>query len=195
MLIITLRWACRSRQPSCLRHELSSFARTPGPWVPIPLRAWMFSVCVVCAFLCLCTGRGLVTSWSPVQGVQPTVLDLVTEVKRKVSWRRPRSELGCRARGGGEDEHNFRSIHFEKDKIYSLCGKDISFPLIRVVLYFLQPCSRNRFSARRRHERKCIVQSTFVGPGRRYDLFKYIAACRPVARQRPWNKQLYNSHF
>jgi hypothetical protein len=30
--------------------------------------------------------------------VLPTVLDLVTEMKRKVSWRRPRLELGCRAK-------------------------------------------------------------------------------------------------
>jgi hypothetical protein len=53
----------------------------------------------VCVFLCLCTLRGLATSWSPVQGVLPTVLELVTEVKRKDSWRRPRPELGCRAKG------------------------------------------------------------------------------------------------
>jgi hypothetical protein len=53
----------------------------------------------VCVFLCLCTGRGLATSWSPVQGVLPTVLDLATEMKGKVSWRRPRPELGSRAKG------------------------------------------------------------------------------------------------
>jgi hypothetical protein len=29
----------------------------------------------------------------------PTVLDLVTEMKRKCSWRRPRFRLGCRANG------------------------------------------------------------------------------------------------
>jgi hypothetical protein len=37
-----------------LRHELSSLARMPEPWVRIPLRSWMFSVCVVCAFFCVC---------------------------------------------------------------------------------------------------------------------------------------------
>jgi hypothetical protein len=38
-------------------------ARKPGSWIRIPLRAWMFSVCVcMCVFLCLCTGRGLATS-------------------------------------------------------------------------------------------------------------------------------------
>jgi hypothetical protein len=94
--------ASRSWYPSGLRHELSSLARTPGPWVRIQLWTWMFSVCVyiyVCVFLCLCTGRGLETSWSPVQGVLPTVLDLVTEVKRKVLRRRRRPELGCRHKG------------------------------------------------------------------------------------------------
>jgi hypothetical protein len=83
----------RSRYPSGLRHELFSLARTR-----IPLRVWMFTVCVVCVFLCLCTGRGIATNWSPVQGVLPTVLDLVTEVKQKVSWRRPVLELVCRAK-------------------------------------------------------------------------------------------------
>jgi hypothetical protein len=34
----------RSQYPSGLRHELSSLARTPGSWVRIPFRAWMFSV-------------------------------------------------------------------------------------------------------------------------------------------------------
>jgi hypothetical protein len=55
-------------------------------------------LCCVCVFLCLCTGRGLATSWSPAQGVLPPVLDLVTEGKRKVSWRRPRPKLGCTAK-------------------------------------------------------------------------------------------------
>jgi hypothetical protein len=59
-------------------RALSSLAWKPGPWVRIPLRAWMFSVCV-CVFLCLCTGRGLATSWSPAQGVPPTVPDQETE--------------------------------------------------------------------------------------------------------------------
>jgi hypothetical protein len=40
------------------------------------------------------TCRVLATSWSPVQRVRPTVLDLVTEMKRKVSWRRPRHKIG-----------------------------------------------------------------------------------------------------
>jgi hypothetical protein len=43
------------------------------------------------------TRRSLATSWSPVQGVLLTVLDLVTVMKRKVSWRRSRPKSGCRA--------------------------------------------------------------------------------------------------
>jgi hypothetical protein len=38
--------------------------------------------------------KGLATSWSPVQEVLPTVLHLETEIKRKVSWRRPRPKIG-----------------------------------------------------------------------------------------------------
>jgi hypothetical protein len=38
---------------SSLRRILSSLARNPGSLVRIPLRAWMFSVCV-CAFFCIC---------------------------------------------------------------------------------------------------------------------------------------------
>jgi hypothetical protein len=34
---------------------------------------------------------------SPVQGVLPIILDLVTELKQKISWRWPRPEIGCRA--------------------------------------------------------------------------------------------------
>jgi hypothetical protein len=43
-----------SRQPSGLRYEMFSLGRTQGPWFRIPLRAWMFSVCVACAFCCVC---------------------------------------------------------------------------------------------------------------------------------------------
>jgi hypothetical protein len=32
--------------------------------------------CVIMFILCLCTGRGHATSWSPAQGVLPTVYDL-----------------------------------------------------------------------------------------------------------------------
>jgi hypothetical protein len=44
-----------------------------------------------------------------------TVLDLATEVKRKVSWRQPRPELGCRAKG-------------KKKKVVSNTENIVSFP-------------------------------------------------------------------
>jgi hypothetical protein len=43
-------------------------------------------VYVYSMFVLSCVGRGLAMSWSLVQGVLPTVLNKVTEVKRKVSW-------------------------------------------------------------------------------------------------------------
>jgi hypothetical protein len=56
----------------------------------------MFSVCVcVCVFLCLCTGRGLATIWSPAHEVLPSVQDLETEVKRRVSWRQAKAQIGA----------------------------------------------------------------------------------------------------
>jgi hypothetical protein len=70
----------RSRLPSGLRYTLSSLVRRPGSWVGIPLRAWMFDVCAFfCVCVVLCLGRGFATSWSPVQGVLPTVNDQETE--------------------------------------------------------------------------------------------------------------------
>jgi hypothetical protein len=61
---------------SRLRYALPSLAPKPGSWVRIPLRPWMFSVWMCAFFLCLCTDRGLATSWSPAEGVLPTVEDL-----------------------------------------------------------------------------------------------------------------------
>jgi hypothetical protein len=46
-------------------HELSSLVRKPGSCVRIPLRVWMFGVCMcvrACVYLCLFIGRGLATS-------------------------------------------------------------------------------------------------------------------------------------
>jgi hypothetical protein len=47
----------RSQWPRGVRHELSSFARTLGSWVRIPVEAWM-SDCVYFVFV---LGSGLVT--------------------------------------------------------------------------------------------------------------------------------------
>jgi hypothetical protein len=72
----------------------------------------------------MCTGRCLATSWSPVKGVLPTVLDLVTEVKRTVSWSWPRPELGCRARG----KKRYYKFYFAKRQVYlALLGALVLF--------------------------------------------------------------------
>jgi hypothetical protein len=49
--------------PRGLRHELSSLARPLGSWVRIPLRAWMFGLCMrlFCVFVVLCLDSGLAT--------------------------------------------------------------------------------------------------------------------------------------
>jgi hypothetical protein len=54
--------AGRSQEPSGLRHELSSLARTLGPWVRIPLKAWMFGVCMRLFCVVLSLGRDLATN-------------------------------------------------------------------------------------------------------------------------------------
>jgi hypothetical protein len=60
----------------------------------------MFNVCVVCAFFCVCVQvEALRLADHPSKESYRLVLDLITEVKREVSWRRQRPELGCRAKG------------------------------------------------------------------------------------------------
>jgi hypothetical protein len=55
-----------SRWPRGLSHAPSSFARTLGSWVRIPLKAWMS---VLCAFiLCLCCS---VCRYKPCEGLIP----------------------------------------------------------------------------------------------------------------------------
>jgi hypothetical protein len=66
---------CRSQWPRRLRHGLSWLVRTLRSWVRIPLKVWMFGVCMrlFCVCVVLSVGSGLATGWSPVQGVLPTV--------------------------------------------------------------------------------------------------------------------------
>jgi hypothetical protein len=73
----SLGW--RSQWPRGLRHELSSPPRRLGSWVWISLDAWMF-VYVYSVFVLSCVGSGLMTGWSPVQGVLPTV-KMITKLK------------------------------------------------------------------------------------------------------------------
>jgi hypothetical protein len=55
-----------------LRHEMSLPAGTLGSWVWIPLKAWM-SVCICSVFFLSCVSSSLSISWSPIQGILPTV--------------------------------------------------------------------------------------------------------------------------
>jgi hypothetical protein len=61
--ITAYRILSRSQYPRGLRYELSSLARTLGLWIRIPLRAWMFGVCMRLFYVCvvLCLARGLAT--------------------------------------------------------------------------------------------------------------------------------------
>jgi hypothetical protein len=84
------------------------FARSePGSWVRIPHSGHGCLMCV-CAFFCvcvvLCLCRGLATSWSPVQGVLPSVNNQETEKSALCS------EVGARRRtNSGIWRHALRS--------------------------------------------------------------------------------------
>jgi hypothetical protein len=65
----------QSQCPCYLKHEISSSAQTLGLWVWISLKAWMY-VSVFSMLMLSYVGSGLVTGWSPIQGVLPTVCKL-----------------------------------------------------------------------------------------------------------------------
>jgi hypothetical protein len=50
---------------------MSSPPDTLGPWVRIPLEAWI-SLCIYCVCVVLCVGSDLATGSSPIQGVPST---------------------------------------------------------------------------------------------------------------------------
>jgi hypothetical protein len=67
ILLRSIALFCRSQQPRGIRHELSSLVRTLGLWVRIPLKPWVFGVCVCvyvffCVYVALCLGTGLATA-------------------------------------------------------------------------------------------------------------------------------------
>jgi hypothetical protein len=64
----------RSQRPCVLRHEPISLARKLESWVRIPLNTWM-SLCVYSVFVLLCVDNGIVSGWSPIQGVLSTFSD------------------------------------------------------------------------------------------------------------------------
>jgi hypothetical protein len=68
-------------------------ARKPGPWVRIPLRAWMFSVCVcLCVFLCLCTGREALR-WANHPSKESYRLSLIKKLRKLSPMFRSGSKL------------------------------------------------------------------------------------------------------
>jgi hypothetical protein len=70
--------------------------------------------------------RGLDMSWSHSQGVLLTVLHLVTEMKWKVSWRRPRPKIWLLS-------HRRKKVSLS---LYSLHRKLDVFPLLQIVTHF-----------------------------------------------------------
>jgi hypothetical protein len=78
---VPIRWIFFN-WPNPSSRTMALGSTQPGSWVRIALRAWMFDVCVpafFCVCVLLCLGRGLATSWSPVQGVLPSVNDQETK--------------------------------------------------------------------------------------------------------------------
>jgi hypothetical protein len=66
-LVLNVRPVCpiyfNGQTGRTFKTELSSLARKLGLWVRIPLRTWMFGVCMrlFCVRVVLCLGRGLAT--------------------------------------------------------------------------------------------------------------------------------------
>jgi hypothetical protein len=86
-------FSCRSQRPRGLRHELSSFAPMLGSWVRIPLRAWMFGVCVCararlfCLYCPVCRQR-------PCDGLIPRPRNPTDYVYSNKLKKRPRHNKG-----------------------------------------------------------------------------------------------------
>jgi hypothetical protein len=127
--------------------------------------------------MCLCTGRGLETSWSPVQGVLPTVLGLVTELKRKVSCRRPRPELGCSAKGGGGT--GLRRI-WRSHYVRSLCVCVCVWKLQTNLLFFFTRKSTNITKNVHLEKLNCAAGQKFIFF---HEIGKFITV---FARDRHW---------
>jgi hypothetical protein len=82
----------RTQWPRLLRHELSSFARTLGSCVRIPLKAWMS---VLCAFiLCLCCS---VCRYRFCDGLIPRPRSPTDYIWDQGTEKRPTLKKGCRA--------------------------------------------------------------------------------------------------
>jgi hypothetical protein len=86
----------RSQYRRALSHELSSVALTLGSWIRIPLRAWMFSLCMrlFCVYVVLCLGRDLATGWS-LSKESYHLWKIITELNK-----RPTPLMNCKSLWG-----------------------------------------------------------------------------------------------
>lgn len=73
VVLLSMNNYCRTQWPRNLKHELSSPSQMLASWVLIHSRHGCLSLSV---YVVLCVGRGLVTGWSPVQGVLRTCIGL-----------------------------------------------------------------------------------------------------------------------
>jgi hypothetical protein len=69
---------CRSQWPRGLRHETHSPSQTLGSWVRIQLETWMSARVSSVSVLSYVLAAALWRSWSPAQGVLPTVYKIHT---------------------------------------------------------------------------------------------------------------------
>jgi hypothetical protein len=84
------------------------------------------------------TRRGLAKSWSPVQGVLLTVLDLLNEMKLKVSWRLPRPKIGLQS-------HRKKKLDKKRVLISTALSKRKCSSIIDLKLFLFQVSNGRKF--------------------------------------------------
>jgi hypothetical protein len=145
--------------PRGLRHELSSFARTPGSWVRIPLKAWISVYAFILCLFVLCIGSDLTTGFSLVQGVLPSVSKMITELKK-----RPGPSKGSRATGKIKLSNAFVSHSTLSEKKFPHSYPNFLRKILTFFSYLLLVLSSNFFLHLRYSEQKSIflISSTLT---------------------------------